>query len=52
MLAQGRPATVDQHGVDGGDRADRADGPVCASKFGVVGMSEALNAELSAAASA
>jgi len=47
MLAQGRPASVINTASMAGIVPTAKMAPYCASKFGVVGMSEALNAELS-----
>jgi NAD(P)-dependent dehydrogenase (short-subunit alcohol dehydrogenase family) len=47
MLAQGRPATVINTASEAGLVPIAKMAPYCASKFGVVGMSEALDAELS-----
>ena len=46
MLAQGRPATVLNTASEAGLVPTALMAPYTASKFGVVGMSEALNAEL------
>ena len=46
MLAQGRPATIVNTASAAGLVATARMAPYCASKFGVVGMTEALNAEL------
>ena len=46
MLTQGRPATIVNTASLAG-LVPRADGPYCASKYGVAGMTEALHAELS-----
>ena len=48
MLAQGRPGTVINTASEAGLVPMAKMAPYCASKFGVVGMSESLNAELSA----
>ena len=48
MLAQGRPASVVNTASMAGIVPTAKMAPYCASKFGVVGLSEALNAELSA----
>ena len=47
MLAQGRPATVINTASEAGLVPMAKMAPYCASKFGVVGMSESLDAELS-----
>ncbi len=47
MLAQGRPASVINTASQAGINPAPKMAPYCASKFGVVGMTEALNAELS-----
>lgn len=47
MLGQGRPASVINTASMAGLVPTAKMAPYCASKFGVVGMSEALNAELS-----
>jgi NAD(P)-dependent dehydrogenase (short-subunit alcohol dehydrogenase family) len=47
MLAQGRPASVINTASMAGIVPTAKMAPYCASKFGVVGLSEALNAELS-----
>jgi NAD(P)-dependent dehydrogenase (short-subunit alcohol dehydrogenase family) len=47
MLAQGQPASVINTASMAGIVPTAKMAPYCASKFGVVGMSEALNAELS-----
>ena len=47
MLAQGRPASVVNTASMAGIVPTAKMAPYCASKFGVVGLSEALNAELS-----
>jgi NAD(P)-dependent dehydrogenase (short-subunit alcohol dehydrogenase family) len=47
MLSQGRPATIVNTASLAGLIPVARMAPYCASKFGVVGMSEALNAELS-----
>lgn len=47
MLAQGRPASVINTASMAGLVPTAKMAPYCASKFGVVGLSEALNAELS-----
>lgn len=47
MLAQGRPAAVVNTASMAGVVPTAKMAPYCASKFGVVGLSEALNAELS-----
>ncbi|HXR28211.1 MAG TPA: SDR family NAD(P)-dependent oxidoreductase [Solirubrobacteraceae bacterium] len=47
MLAQGRPASVVNTASMAGLVPTAKMAPYCASKFGVVGMSESLNAELS-----
>lgn len=47
MLAQGRPATVVNTASEAGLVPTAKMAPYTTSKFGVVGMSEALNAELS-----
>jgi NAD(P)-dependent dehydrogenase (short-subunit alcohol dehydrogenase family) len=47
MLGQGRPASVINTASMAGIVPTAKMAPYCASKFGVVGMSEALNAELS-----
>ena len=47
MLAQGRPASVVNTASMAGIVPTAKMAPYCASKFGVVGMSEALNAEVS-----
>jgi NAD(P)-dependent dehydrogenase (short-subunit alcohol dehydrogenase family) len=47
MLAQGRPASVVNTASMAGLVPTAKMAPYCASKFGVVGLSEALNAELS-----
>ena len=46
MLAQGRPATIVNTASGAGLVPAARMAPYCASKFGVVGMTEALNAEL------
>jgi NAD(P)-dependent dehydrogenase (short-subunit alcohol dehydrogenase family) len=46
MLRQGRPASIVNTASSAGLVALPRMAPYCASKFGVVGMSEALNAEL------
>ncbi|BBY01446.1 hypothetical protein MSEO_19450 [Mycobacterium seoulense] len=46
MLEQGHPATVINTASEAGLHPIARMAPYCASKFGVVGMSEALNAEL------
>jgi NAD(P)-dependent dehydrogenase (short-subunit alcohol dehydrogenase family) len=46
MLEQGRPATVINTASQAGINPAAKMAPYCASKFGVVGMTEALNAEL------
>lgn len=46
MLRQGRPATVVNTASQAGLMPAAKMAPYCASKYGVVGMSEALNAEL------
>jgi len=46
MLAQGRPATIVNTASAAGLVPAARMAPYCASKFGVVGMTEALNAEL------
>jgi NAD(P)-dependent dehydrogenase (short-subunit alcohol dehydrogenase family) len=46
MLGQGRPATIVNTASMAGLVPTPRMAPYCASKFGVVGMSEALNAEL------
>jgi len=47
MLAQGRPASVINTASMAGIVPTAKMAPYCASKYGVVGLSEALNAELS-----
>jgi NAD(P)-dependent dehydrogenase (short-subunit alcohol dehydrogenase family) len=47
MLLQGRPASVVNTASQAGLMPTAEMAPYCASKFGVVGLSEALNAELS-----
>lgn len=47
MLAQGRPASVVNTASMAGIVPTAKMAPYCASKYGVVGLSEALNAELS-----
>jgi NAD(P)-dependent dehydrogenase (short-subunit alcohol dehydrogenase family) len=47
MLAQGRPASVINTASQAGINPAPKMAPYCASKFGVVGMTESLNAELS-----
>lgn len=47
MLEQGRPASVINTASQAGINPAPKMAPYCASKFGVVGMTEALNAELS-----
>jgi len=47
MLNQGRPASVINTASQAGINPAPKMAPYCASKFGVVGMTEALNAELS-----
>jgi NAD(P)-dependent dehydrogenase (short-subunit alcohol dehydrogenase family) len=47
MLAQGRPATIVNTASVAGLVPAALMAPYCASKYGVVGMTEALNAELS-----
>jgi NAD(P)-dependent dehydrogenase (short-subunit alcohol dehydrogenase family) len=47
MLAQGRPAHIVNTASMAGLVASAQLAPYCASKFGVVGLTEALNAELS-----
>src|SRR5215217_9057382 len=46
MLRQGRPATIVNTASQAGLMPAAKMAPYCASKYGVVGMSEALNAEL------
>lgn len=46
MLAQGRPATVVNTASEAGLVPMAKMAPYCASKYGVVGLSESLNAEL------
>jgi NAD(P)-dependent dehydrogenase (short-subunit alcohol dehydrogenase family) len=47
MLRQGRPASVVNTASQAGLMPSAKMAPYCASKYGVVGLSEALNAELS-----
>jgi NAD(P)-dependent dehydrogenase (short-subunit alcohol dehydrogenase family) len=47
MLGQGRPASVINTASQAGINPAPKMAPYCASKFGVVGMTESLNAELS-----